>query len=242
MEFGATTYGLGYLAGAVSTLSPCVLPLLPILIASAVAAHRWGTWALAVGLALSYAGLGLLWATLGAALGLDPDTLRWAGAVLMLCMGLVLALPALQRLWQRAGARWGAAGGTWLARLPGSGWSGQFAVGAVLGVVWTPCVGPTLGSALALAAQGGHAGATTLLMLVFGLGAATPMLLLGGLSRQATARLRGTLARGGRIAQRVLGLVLVLIAALVLSGADRVLQAWLLDRTPAWLVDWTTRW
>jgi len=76
MSFGPTTYGLGLLAGALSTLSPCVLPLLPVLLAAAAGAHRWGALALGAGLALSFTLVGIFLATLGASLGLDPDTFR----------------------------------------------------------------------------------------------------------------------------------------------------------------------
>ena len=76
MNFGPATYGLGLIAGALSTLSPCVLPLLPVLIASAVNAHRWGAMALGIGLALSFMIVGIFLATLGTSLGLDPETFR----------------------------------------------------------------------------------------------------------------------------------------------------------------------
>ena len=73
MDFSAGTYGLGYLAGLLSTLSPCVLPLVPILIATAAAAHAFGPYALALGLMLSFSLVGIFLATLGASLGLDQD-------------------------------------------------------------------------------------------------------------------------------------------------------------------------
>ena len=72
MNFGPTTYGLGLLAGALSTLSPCVLPLVPVLLAAAVSAHRWGALALGAGLALSFTLVGLFLATLGASLVSTP--------------------------------------------------------------------------------------------------------------------------------------------------------------------------
>jgi len=73
MNFGPGTYGLGLIAGALSTLSPCVLPLVPVLVAGAVNAHRWGALALGLGLALSFTIVGVFLATVGASLGLDPD-------------------------------------------------------------------------------------------------------------------------------------------------------------------------
>src|SRR5262245_41121643 len=87
---------LSYPAGALSTLSPCVLPLLPIMLASVVQQHVLGPLALALGLAGSFAGMGLFAASLGLTLGVDTSTLRVTAAILMLAIGLVLLAPALQ--------------------------------------------------------------------------------------------------------------------------------------------------
>lgn len=119
MDFGVATYGLALLAGTLSTLSPCVLPLIPVLIATAVSAHRWGALALGVGLAASFTVVGLLIATLGASLGLDPDTFRTAGAIILVIFGLVLLVPRLQGIFAWATSRVSASGSTALARIRG---------------------------------------------------------------------------------------------------------------------------
>ena len=240
MDFGAGTFALGYLAGMLSTLSPCVLPLLPILIATALAQHRFGPLALAAGLTLSFAVVGLFIATLGASIGLDQGVLRQGAAVLLIAFGVVLLVPSLQQRFATATARLGASGDGLLTRLSGNGWAGQFSVGLVLGLVWSPCVGPTLGAATTLAAQGSHLGQIALLMLLFGLGAGTPLLVIGTLSREALARTRGTLAAGQR-GKWLLGAALVLMGGFILSGWDKGFEAWVLDRSPQWLTDLTTR-
>jgi cytochrome c-type biogenesis protein len=142
MNFGPATYALGLLAGALSTLSPCVLPLVPVLVAAAVSAHRWGALALGVGLALSFAGVGVFLATVGASIGLEPDTFRVVGAVLLGVFGVILLVPALQNLFARATSSLSNSGSQLLSRVTLDGLTGQFIVGALLGVVWSPCVGP----------------------------------------------------------------------------------------------------
>ena len=154
MNFGLPTYGLGLLAGALSTLSPCVLPLIPVLVASAVNAHRWGAVALGIGLALSFAIVGIFLATLGASLGLDPETFRIVGACILAMFGLVMLVPKLQDLFTRATSILSNSGNQLLARMTFEGLLGQFFVGVSLGLVWSPCVGPTLGAATTLASQG----------------------------------------------------------------------------------------
>jgi cytochrome c biogenesis protein CcdA len=241
MDFGLVTYGFGYLAGALSTLSPCVLPLLPILIASATAQHRFGPLALALGLTLSFAAVGLFIATLGASVGLDAGVLRKGAALLLMAFGVLLLSARGQARFAYAASNLGGAGEGVLARLSGSGWRGQFAVGLALGVVWSPCVGPTLGAASTLAAQGSHVPQIALLMLLFGLGAATPLVVIGSLSREALHRMRGRLLAAGQRGRWLLGLALLLIGLAILTGQDRGFEAWVVEHSPDWLTALTTR-
>lgn len=158
MDFGAGTYAVGFLAGAASILSPCVLPILPILIASALSRHRLGTAALALGLALSFATVGTFIATLGASIGLGTETLRRVAAVLMVVFGVVMLSARLQTSFGSLSSRIGSGGQRALGSIKGEGPGSQFAIGLLLGLVWSPCVGPTLGAASTLAAQGQNLG------------------------------------------------------------------------------------
>lgn len=241
MDFGPGTFLFGYLAGVLSTLSPCVLPLLPILIATAVSQHRFGPLALAAGLTLSFTVVGVFIATLGASIGLDQAVLRKGAALLLIGFGIVLLVPTLQARFATATAGLAASGDGVLSRLTGAGWSGQFAVGLVLGIVWSPCVGPTLGAASTLASQGRDLGQIALLMLVFGLGAATPLLVIGTLSREAITRTRGRLLELGRRGRWLLGAALLVVGLAILSGGDKRFEAWVVEHSPDWLTELTTR-
>jgi cytochrome c biogenesis protein CcdA len=241
MNFGLATYALGLLAGVLSILSPCVLPLVPVLVASAVSAHRWGALALGVGLAVSFTIVGIFLATLGASLGLDPATFRTVGAVILAMFGLILLVPRLQDGFARAAGALSNSGNQLLSRITLQGLPGQFLIGAVLGVVWSPCVGPTLGAATTLASQGRNLGQIGLLMLIFGVGAAAPLVLLGSLSRAGLMRIRGRLLTTGRYGKQLFGLVMLLLGVLIATGADKSVEAWILDRTPDWLNRLTTR-
>lgn len=243
MDFGVATFGLGYLAGLLSTLSPCVVPLLPILVASALAQHRLGLLALAVGLALSFAIAGLFVATIGLSLGIDGTLLHRVAGALLIVFGAVMALPVLQRSFAAATARFAGGGSAVLGRVSGRGWRGQFVVGLLLGVVWTPCVGPTLGAAVTLAAAGQRLAEVAALMLVFGLGAATPLVVLGALSQRVSAAPRrfGLGLGLAESARRVLGAGLMLVGVVIVAGLDRGVESWLVDRSPDWLTQLTTR-
>ncbi len=235
------TLGLALLSGILSTLSPCVLPLLPIVLGTAASQHRLGPAALAAGLALSFVTIGLFLATAGFALGLDAGIFRYAAAIVMIAIGLVLVVPRMQEQFSlAAGPAAGWASGR-LGAVDQAGLSGQFLVGLLLGAVWSPCVGPTLGAASLLAAQGKDLPQVALTMLAFGVGAALPLLLLGLLSREAMLRLRGRMMNAGKAMKPALGLLLIAIGFLVASGLDKTLEAKLLEWSPAWLTDLTTR-
>ena len=241
MEFGLGSYGFGVLAGLLSTLSPCVLPILPILLASATNAHPRAPLALAGGLALSYAVIGTALAWAGSALDLDASIFRDVGATVLGFLGLVLLSGRLQQSFASATSGIGDAGNNLLARMNPDGLWGQFAIGLVLGVVWSPCAGPTLGAAVVLASQGSHLPQVALLMGVFGVGAAFPVVALAYISRGAMAKMRSTLLQTGRTGKLILGVVMVGVAAMILSGADKPVETWLVEHSPSWLTELTTR-
>ncbi len=235
-----TDLALAFAAGLLSILSPCVLPLVPIVLGAAVVAHPLGAFALAAGLAVSFTALGLLLALVGFGLGIDPGLFRVAAAVIMIVLGAVLVVPS----WQ---ARLAAAGGpisSWADQRFGgfasSGLAGQFAIGLLLGAVWSPCVGPTLGAASLLASQGHDLLRVTLTMAVFGIGAALPLILLGLLSRATLMRVRSSLMSAGKLGKGLLGAAFILIGVAIVSGADKRIEAVLVDSSPQWLTELTT--
>ncbi|RUW80176.1 cytochrome c biogenesis CcdA family protein [Mesorhizobium sp. M2A.F.Ca.ET.067.02.1.1] len=234
-------FGFSFLAGLLSTLSPCVLPLIPVVLGAAVAQHRYGPAALAAGLAISFTAIGLFVATIGFSIGLDNAVFRSAASVLMLVLGAVLVLPALQtRVALAAGPA-----GNWVdqrfGRFSSIGLWGQFGVGLLLGTVWSPCVGPTLGAASVLAAQGRNLGQVAATMVLFGIGAAVPLLIFGMLSRETLLRWRGRIAEAGGGFKIALGGVLILTGVAILSGFDKRLETVLVDISPEWLTVLTTQ-
>ncbi len=241
MTIGFGSVGFGLLAGVLSTLSPCVLPLLPLVLGGAMAAHRFGMVALAAGLVLSFTGVGLFVATVGFSLGLDGDVFRIASAVLLAGLGIVLLSGALQTRLAVAASGVGDAGNRLMTRLSPSGLGGQFVIGLILGAVWSPCVGPTLGAASVLAARGQNLGAVAAVMAAFGLGAALPLALVGSLSREALKRWRGRMLSAGKSGKYALGAGALAVALLILTGGDRALETAAVAYSPDWLTDLTTR-
>jgi cytochrome c-type biogenesis protein len=235
------TLGLAFLAGALSTLSPCVLPLIPVVLGTAASTHRLGPFALALGLASAFVLVGLFAATIGFSIGLDADAFRMIAAALMILVGAVLIVPLFQsRLALAAGpaSHWA---NERLAGLSTTGLAGQFGVGVLLGVAWSPCVGPTLGAASLLASQERELPRVAATMLVFGLGASAPLLVVGIMSRELMRRVRDHLLSVGQHLKAALGVAFVLIGAAIVTGVDKQIETALVEASPQWLTDLTTR-
>lgn len=234
-----STIGLAFLAGLLSTLSPCVLPLLPIVLGTALSKHRLGPLALAAGVSISFVTIGLFVATIGFAIGLDEDLFRLVASVLTIAVGLVLLVPRFEAGFAMAAGPVGNWARERLGPNEGNGLSGQFGVGLLLGAVWSPCVGPTLGAASLMAAQGQNLGQVGATMFVFGIGAALPLLLISMISRAALTRWRGNALATGKTLKRFLGGVLIAFGVVTLSGFDRTLQTYLIKLSPDWLTNLT---
>lgn len=232
---------LAFVAGLLSLLNPCTLPLIPIVLGTAINRHRFGPVALAAGLTLSFVTIGLFVALVGFSIGLDFTVFRLAAGVIMILFGAVLILPMAQhRVAAAAGpvAAWSQAR---FGQVDDRGIKGQFIVGLLLGAVWSPCVGPTLGAASLMASRGENLVEVTMTMVAFGLGAALPLLIMGMLSREALARSRHRLLTIGQAGKSLMGGVLIITGALVVSGFDKTIEIWILENAPASLIDLTTR-
>ena len=235
-----TTLALAFAAGLLSILSPCVLPLVPIVLGTAIVAHPLGAVALAAGLSPSFTVLGLLLALVGFGLGIDAGMFRLAAAAIMIGLGAVLLVPSWQVRLAAAGGPISDFADRRFGGAASSGLGGQFAIGLLLGAVWSPCVGPTLGAASLLASQGHDLLRVTLTMAVFGIGAALPLILFGLLSRATLMSVRSRLMSAGTLGKGLLGAAFIVIGVAIVSGADKRVEAALVAASPPWLTELTT--
>ena len=231
------TYFWAYLAGLLTLINPCVLPLLPIVIAAAFQSSRFGPVMLATGLTLSFTFAGVAVTAFGHLAGIDGEQVSRAAAALMMLFGLVLLSPHAQTLLARIASPLADRAGARLDRLNDTGGAGQLAVGVLLGVMWSPCIGPTLGGAIGLAASGEgllHAGIT---MLAFGAGISTVLGALAYGSRELLVSRRRRLEAWMPWAKPIMGAALLVVGLAVFFHVERVIEIWLLDLMPAWLLD-----
>jgi len=231
---GFVALALAFVAGLLTALSPCVLPLLPLVMGSA-ARNRYGPTALAAGFVTTFTVIGVLLASVGTALRLSDTIVQSISAALLVAAGVLMISHRLQD----ATGRWLsplASASAKLSARADQGLGAQFFIGALLGGVWSPCVGPTLGAALGLATRSETLAHAAAIMAAFGLGSATFLLAAGYASRAVTGQ-RLRLLQAGESGRLVFGIVLLLVGASVASGVDKLIESAVLARLPQWWVE-----
>jgi len=226
-----------YGAGLLTLINPCVLPILPIVLATSLQASRHGPLVVAAGMSLSFVVLGLAVTVLGRAIGLTPEMIADAGAVLMVLFGIVLLVPQVSASFATATAGVSARADAGIDDLDRSGLRGQFLGGMLLGAVWSPCIGPTLGGAISLASQGESILRAGLIMVFFAAGVSTVIVALGygacSVIQRRQAWMRGIATK----ARPVMGLVFVSVGVGLLLRVHHYLEFWAIEALPAWLID-----
>lgn len=226
-----------YFAGLLTLINPCVLPVLPIVLVSALNADRYGPVALAAGMSVSFVAFGVLVTAFGATIGLTQEVLAQIGAVMMVLFGLILVVPMFTRRFEMATAGLAGTADARMGQLGDAGLQGQFIGGLLLGAVWSPCIGPTLGGAIALASQGESLGYVTAIMGFFALGVSSIIIGLGMGAREAI-RSRANLLRA--LAERskpVLGVTFIAVGLMLFFNIHHLIDAWALSIMPIWLQD-----
>ena len=223
---------LAFAAGLLTVAAPCVLPLLPVVLGATAAGGSGARPVfIAAGFALSFTVLALAFGSVQHLLGLDPQTVRDAAALLLVAFGLSMLWPgAFQRLAMAMGGVLGRVAA--LGDRAGPGWVGGLLVGASLGAVWTPCAGPVLATILTLVAAQTHWGASAGLLGLYALGAALPMLAIAYGGQWALARVRALAGHTHRL-QQAMGVVVAAVGLLTFLQYDTLVTVWLSGFYPA---------
>lgn len=222
--------GFAFLAGIVTVLSPCILPVLPVILAGTVGGGKARPWGIITGFVLSFSVFLLTLSALVQVLGLSADVLRWLAAGVILAFGLVLVVPVLKDWFSQAMTKLTAPKSAGLSK-PKSGFWGGLVLGSGLGLVWTPCVGPIMASVTTLALSNSLDAGAVLITFAFALGTALPMIaiMLGG--RGLLNRLPLLTQNSGRI-QRGFGILMLAAGIALVTGLDRQLQTWVISTFP----------
>lgn len=226
-------YSLGFLSGGLSLLAPCVLPLLPLIISSSLRTSKLGPVLNALGLTLSFTFVGILTTTFSSFFSVE--LIKNIGAVILILAGLIFLLPHLKNSNQFFTQRISNIGAKLQGKLTQNRASSEFLGGAILGLIWSPCTGPTLALAIGLASQSEQLLDAYLVFLFFGLGAGLGLVSLGHLLKKFTF-LKTNLALMSKKINFLTGATSVAFGVSILTGLDLVLQDLILDLMPSWLI------
>lgn len=239
--FSLAQLGLSLAAGGLTTLSPCVFPLLPLVVGGAVQANPWSPVAMGVGMAASFALIGMALGALGPALGIDGDSVRIAGAWLLIAFAVVMLVPRFNARFTEWMAPIASSANAAAARLDGGSLAGALMLGGVLGLVWSPCSGPLLGSTLALVASEGGAAQGALILGVFGIGAAVPLVAVAYASRRGFTSARTWVLGHIGLIKHAFAILIGALGAAILTGGDKWLEARIVAILPDAWIALTTR-
>ena len=210
--------GLAFLEGLALIVSPCILPVLPLVLAASVESGKSRPYGIIIGFVLAFSLFAIAARKIVVALGIDLDIIKDASLVLLALFGLVLLS---SRLSERFGAlTQGAANfGNQLASKGGEGLLSGIFIGALIGLVWTPCAGPILAAVLVQVIRQQSDFSGYLIIISFALGAGVPMLLIALTGRKIMSKL-GFFARHAEAVRRGFGVLILLSVAYIASGAD----------------------
>ncbi len=224
MTSPALSIGLAWGAGVVTVLSPCVLPVLPIIVGRSLQSHRYGPVALVAGLVAGFAAAGSILGLTASWIPDFADGLRSIAILVLFAIGLLAIFPqGSDRFFRIFSVHW-------QPPVP-VGLAGEFFLGSQLGLLWTPCAGPVLASILLLAAVQNQPLQAFGMLLAYGLGAGLPLLLLAYGGRYYSQRLLQLRSKSSQI-HRIGGFLIVGTAIAMLLGIDVWIQLWLAPLFP----------
>nr|WP_229160555.1 cytochrome c biogenesis CcdA family protein [Bradyrhizobium brasilense] len=220
---------LALLAGVATVAAPCTLPMLPILLGVSIGQTGKARPAMiALGFVMSFSAVALLLSAITRAFDFDPNVLRTGAAVLLAGFGLLMIWPAP---FEWLSIRLTGAAGNIGQAAPSQSLFGGFVLGSTLGLVWTPCAGPVLGSILTIVATSKDTAWASLQLVTYAIGAAIPMLAIAYGGQAVTTRVR-SMARIAPRLQQGFGVVIVAFAALSYLQYDTLIVAWLTQFYP----------
>lgn len=224
-----------FLAGIATVLSPCVLPILPPLLAGSTAKGRFRPLGIILGIVVSFTFFTLALTFFVQAFGISPNILRYIAIGFLFFFGLVMVFPKLSDLFTKKTAVFADAGQK-LQERGGNGFIGGFIFGTALGLLWTPCAGPILAAITTLVATHSIDFSTVLLTLAYSFGAALPLSLIafGGRWMASSSKALSRHADGIR---KVFGVLTILTAISIALHWDMLFQQKIADILPPFLVE-----
>lgn len=220
-----------FIGGVITILSPCILPLLPIILSSSVGGGKRRPFGIVTGFVLSFTFFTLFLSTIVRLTGIPADALRNLSVIILIIFGLTLVLPFVQAQIEKLFVYFQRF--TPQNSQSKTGFGGGLVVGASLGLLWTPCVGPILASVISLALSGQVTSSAITVTLAYATGTAIPMFLIIRGGQSALQRVPWLLRNSGKI-QKAFGVIMILTAIAIYFNVDRQFQSYVLEKFPSY--------
>lgn len=217
-----------FIAGIVTILSPCILPILPIVLSGSVGGGKRKPLGIVTGFVLSFTFFTLFLSTLVRSLNISADSLRVFSIVVIFLFGASLLIPKVQELLEQFFTRFSSLAPK---NTQSTGFGGGVVIGLSLGLLWTPCVGPILASVITLALTGSVNASAFFITLSYALGTALPMLFITYTGRSLFQKVPWLLENTKKI-QQIFGVIMIATAVGLFYDIDRKFQIWVLDTFP----------
>lgn len=225
-----------FLAGIVTILSPCILPILPAILSAGTVKGKWRPLGIISGLILSFTFFTLALTAIVHATGLSPNVLRYVAILLIFFFGLIMIFPSLSNWFAVKTSSIASAGQSIQSTAPGGGFGGGFLFGIALGLIWTPCAGPILAAITTLVATQSVGLTTVLITLSYSIGAAIPLFLIayGGSQVIQSSKFLSSHSEGIR---QTFGVLMILTAIAIGLHWDMLIQQKLAPYFPPILIE-----
>ncbi len=220
-----------FLGGIVTILSPCILPILPIVLSGSLTGGKKRPWGIITGFIASFTFFTLFLSAIVKATGISADALRTISVVIIAGFGLSLLVPKFQVTMEKLFARLTRLVPSQAPSATRSDFIGGLFVGVSLGLLWTPCVGPILAAIITLAAASQVTADTILITLAYATGTAIPLLAITYGGRNLLTNNPWLVANSGRI-QKAFGVLMIVTAIAIFLELDRKFQAYIIERFP----------
>ncbi len=230
-----------FLSGLLTTLSPCVLPILPFVIGGAIQENVLAPLYLSLGLILSFVTIGWSVSAFGSLLGFDSDTIRTLAGIGLCVVGIILLVPRLQESLTAILTPLAGRADKTLQRHHKKGFLGNVLTGVLLGAVWSPCSGPTLGSAIVLASTEGGGLKSGIMMFCFAVGAVAPLLAMSYGAQGFIQCHKGRIMNVVIASKKIFGATMVVVGIGIGLGWDKKLESYFVERMSASWVEITSK-
>lgn len=216
-----------FIAGIVTILSPCILPVLPIVLSGGIGEGKKRPLGVVCGFILSFTFFTLALSVLVKLTGVSADALRTISIAIIFFFGVSLLVPQCQKMFEKIAGKLSGFAPTQTS----SGFGGGFVLGVSLGLIWTPCVGPIIASVITLVATTAVTYASALITFSYAAGTAIPMLFITYGGRELIRRVPW-LMRNTVLIQKVFGVLMIFLAVGIYFNFDRKFQSYILKQFP----------